>query len=169
MRPWISFFPIKWAIFCQKLEEKWSKYRFFFKFWIQFGLHKNVSGLQVGPKLRNSLSKKHHLSYFSWTFCSKIELRSRNWRDLSFKMDEPFLFSEIFPAKIGNGKSASNIKIVKISFQRILNDKSLQISAKFRHRSSIFNQKVHEKSLRSCIFTWRNSKVQPAAQIGFRI
>ncbi len=38
MRPWISFFLIKWATICQKLNlGKWSKYRFDIEFWIQFG------------------------------------------------------------------------------------------------------------------------------------
>jgi hypothetical protein len=53
--PQISINSIIWATFCQKPKEKWSKYRFFLKFWIQFGPHKNVSGPQVGrPWLRPS-------------------------------------------------------------------------------------------------------------------
>jgi hypothetical protein len=43
-----TFFPTIWTAVPQKPKEKWSKYRFFIEFWIQFGPHKNISGPQVG-------------------------------------------------------------------------------------------------------------------------
>jgi hypothetical protein len=40
--PQISFFLIIWAAIYQNPKENWTKYQFFFKFWIQFGPQKNI-------------------------------------------------------------------------------------------------------------------------------
>jgi hypothetical protein len=62
--PQISFFLIIWAAIYQKPKESQSKYRFFFKFWIQFGPHKNIYGLQVGRPCFKI--KKKLLFHFIW-------------------------------------------------------------------------------------------------------
>jgi hypothetical protein len=49
--PQISFFLIIWAAIYQKPKENQSKYRFFFKFWIQFGPHKTPLVLYIPYRL----------------------------------------------------------------------------------------------------------------------
>ncbi len=83
-RPQISFFLIFWAAIYQKPKKSRSKYRFFIKFWIQFGPHKNgyLSDWIAPRSLSNSI-------YFSPTTYSKR----------AFSMETPGTFYKFLNTK----------------------------------------------------------------------
>jgi hypothetical protein len=77
-----QLFHIIWAKwpFCQNPEEKWSKLRFFFKFWTQFGPHKNISGCKLDALVLDTIWKL--LSKFLQKLLKSLLQMLNFWRKL---------------------------------------------------------------------------------------